>query len=117
MQELFFESQHSISVGSEATAQLKHMQQQRAWSSCPLGKKKAAWSRAGSVRVPRNESDATEVPERKELKNQRSNMSNEDQRKVRSIPPPLLDFMILRLTRDRICLNSAINIPMIISLS
>lgn len=99
MQELFFKSQRSISVGSEASTQLKHMQQQRAQSSCPLGKEKAAWSRAGSVRVPRNESEAIEVHERKELRNHRCNTSNKDQRKVRSIPPPLLDFMMLRFIR------------------
>lgn len=73
MQELFFESQCSVSVGSEATARLKYVQQQRAHSSCPQGKEKAAWSRTGSVGVPINESDAIEVCDRKEFRNHRPN--------------------------------------------
>lgn len=73
MQELFFESQCSVSVGSKANTQLKYIQQQRAHSLWPQGKEKAAWSRTGSVSVPTNESDATEVCDRKKLRNHRPN--------------------------------------------
>lgn len=70
----------------------KYIQQQRAQSSCPLGKEKAVWSRAGDESVPRNESDAIEVRDRKELRNHRYNMLNKDQHKVRTAPISLLRF-------------------------
>lgn len=78
---------------------------------CPLGKEKAVWSRIGSESVPRNESDAIEVCNRKELRNHRCNI------KLEQAPPPPWDFKMLNFIRKWTCPNSATHAARIILLS
>lgn len=79
-------------LAAEQPPSWKYIEQQRTQSSCPLGKEKVVWSRNGNESVPRNESDAIEVCDKKELRNHRCSMLNKDRYKVRTAPISPLRF-------------------------